>query len=266
MNIQTQISYLEPGHTRAYYYLRGTPEGEAPSNVRGDRRNIEVEDARLRVPQPSLEKEGVELVAWSDVPTAERDEADFQRDFYPRAEALVREHTGAQRVHAFDHNLRSSSKDMTQGTPLQAPVWLAHNDYTETSGPQRVRDLVPDEAEALLAQRFAIINVWKPIHSPVYEAPLAVCDAQTIRPEDRIETDLRYPDRTGEIYSFTYSDTHRWYYYPEMTPDETLLIKCYDSVSDRSRFTAHTAIRDPNSPPSSPPRQSIEVRTLAFFD
>ena len=266
MNVQAEISYLESGGGRAYYYLRGTPEGEAPSNARGDRRTIEVKDARSRAPEPRLEKEGVELVAWSDVPTNERDEVAFQRDFYPRAEALVREHTGARRVHAFDHNLRSSDKEMTQGTPLQPPVWLAHNDYSEASGPQRVRDLLPDEADALLAHRFAIINVWKPIHNPAYHAPLAVCDAQTIRSEDRIETDLRYPDRTGEIYSFAYSDKHRWYYYPEMTPDETLLIKCYDSATDRSRFTAHTAIRDPNAPASAPPRQSIEVRTLAFFD
>jgi hypothetical protein len=181
-------------------------------------------------------------------------------------EAFVRETVGAFRVHAFDHNLRSSDKEMTRGTPIQDPVWLVHNDYTEDSGPQRVRDLLPDEADFLLAGRFAVINVWKPIHAPVYQAPLAVCDAQTIRPEDCIETDLRYPDRTGEIYSFSYSDTHRWLYYPEMTPDETLLIKCYDSGKDQSRFTAHTAIRDPGSPHDAPPRRSIEVRTLAFFN
>ncbi|MCS5637264.1 MAG: hypothetical protein NZ990_12155, partial [Myxococcota bacterium] len=155
MNVQAEISYLESGGGRAYYYLRGTPEGEAPSNARGDRRTIEVEDARLRNPKPSLEKEGLELVAWSDVPTNERDAAAFQRDFYPRAEALVREHTGAGRVHAFDHNLRSSDKNMTQGTSLQPPVWLAHNDYSEASGPQRVRDLLPDEADELVTHRFA---------------------------------------------------------------------------------------------------------------
>src|SRR2546422_8091822 len=33
----------------------------------------------------------------------------------------------------------------------------------------------------------------------------------------------------------------------------------------RARFTAHTAFDDPTSPPDPPPRESIEVRTLAFF-
>src|SRR5712691_1808697 len=57
------------------------------------------------------------------------------------------------------------------------PVKFAHNDYTIKSGPQRVRDLVPDEADRLLGQRFALINLWRPIRGPVEESPLAVCDA-----------------------------------------------------------------------------------------
>lgn len=266
MNIQAEVSYLAPTSERAYYYLRGTPEGQAPANVRGDRRSVVVENARALESRPILEREGVELVGWGGAPIDENDSAGVQRDFYPQVETFVRETLGASRVHAFDHNLRSSDKEMTRGTPIQAPVWLVHNDYTEASGPQRVRDLLPDEADSLLASRFAVINVWKPIHGPIYQAPLAVCDAQTIRPEDRIETDLRYPDRTGEIYSFSYSDAHRWLYYPDMTPEETLLIKCYDSSQGQSRFTAHTAIRDPGSSPDAPPRRSIELRTLAFFD
>ena len=80
-----------------------------------------------------------------------------------------------------------------------------------------------------------------------------------------IETDLRYPDRTGEIYSFSYSPLHRWLYFPDMQPEETLLIKCYDSEAGRARFTAHSAIDDPGTPEGALPRQSIEVRTFAFF-
>jgi len=266
MTVRAEVSYLSPTDERAYYYIHGVPDGQAPSNVQGDRRSVEVQDARLHAPSPTLDREGVELVEWSEVPADENDSADFARNFYPRVEALVSEATGATRVHAFDHNLRSSDKAMTRGTSLQSPVWLVHNDYTEASGPQRVRDLLPEEAEKLLTRRFAVINVWKPIHGPVYEAPLAVCDAQTIRPEDMIPTDLRYPDRTGEIYSFAYSGAHRWFYYPEMTPDETLLIKCYDSGTGPSRFTAHTAIQTPDSSPGAPPRRSIEIRTLAFFE
>ena len=51
-----------------------------------------------------------------------------------------------------------------------------------------------------------------------------------------------------------------------MRRDEALLIKGYDSRHDgRARFTPHTAFQDPHTLPGAPPRESIEVRTLAFF-
>jgi hypothetical protein len=130
-----------------------------------------------------------------------------------------------------------------------------------------VRDLLPDEAASLPRRRFAIVNVWRPIAGPLLDAPLALCDARTIDPGDFVATDLKYPDRTGEIYSVTFSPQQRWYYFPRMRRDEVVLIKCYDSAQDgRARFTAHGAFDDPTMPAGAPPRESIEARTLAFFD
>ncbi len=51
-----------------------------------------------------------------------------------------------------------------------------------------------------------------------------------------------------------------------MQTDEAMLLKCFDSDSGRARFTAHTAFEDPTSPKDARARESIEVRTLAFFD
>ena len=78
--------------------------------------------------------------------------------------------------------------------------------------------------------------------------------------------DLIYPDRIGEIQSLRFDAGHRWLYFPEMEPSEVLLLKCFDSATDgRARFTAHTAFDDPNTPADVEARESIEVRTLAFF-
>jgi hypothetical protein len=131
-----------------------------------------------------------------------------------------------------------------------------------------VRDLLPaGEAEALLRGRFSVINVWRPIRGPVLDSPLALCDATSMAPEDFVATDLKYPNRTGEIYSVTFNPRHRWFYFPRMAVDEVVLIKCYDSAGDgRARFTAHGAFDDPTTPPDAAPRESIEARTLAFFD
>ena len=122
-----------------------------------------------------------------------------------------------------------------------------------------------DEAGALLQRRFGIINVWKPIRGPVRQVPLAICDSRTIAPGELVETDLVFADRTGEVSMLTYNPDHRWYYVPEMRADEAVLLKCYDSEHNRSRFTAHTAFDDPNSDAKAPPRESIEIRTLVFF-
>jgi hypothetical protein len=51
-----------------------------------------------------------------------------------------------------------------------------------------------------------------------------------------------------------------------MRRDEAIVFKVFDSATDgRARFTPHSSFADPHTPPGAPPRQSIEVRTLAFF-
>ena len=150
---------------------------------------------------------------------------------------------------------------------LRAPVQMVHNDYTDKSGPQRVRDLLPAyEAEARLQRRFVEINVWRPIKGPVQAWPLALADARSIAPADVITCDLIYADRTGEILYGIYNPDHRWNYFPRMERHEAALIKCYDSLKDgRARFSLHTAFEDPTTPENAPPRESIEIRALAFF-
>ena len=122
------------------------------------------------------------------------------------------------------------------------------------------------EAEDWLQNRYAIINVWRPIGRPVVTKPLALSDASTMRPEDFIATDLVYKDRVGEISQIKYNERQCWYYFSEMVRDEALLIKCFDSIDDgRARYTAHAAFSNPNAPINAPPRESIEVRTLVSF-
>ena len=137
--------------------------------------------------------------------------------------------TGASRAVAFDHNVRSAPLAERGERGAQGPLRYAHHDYTERSAPQRVRDLLLQEADRLLTGHFAIVNFWKPIRGPVEKAPLTFCDAQTLTPEDFVATDLLYEDRAGEVYSLSYRPEHRWFYYPGMKAQEVGLLKCYDS-------------------------------------
>src|SRR5262249_38167573 len=131
---------------------------------------------------------------------------------------------------------------------------------------QRVRDILPDEAEELLQRRFAIIQVWRPIRHPVETYPLAMADAQTLSPQDMIVSERRAPGRIGQTYAIKYNPEHKWYWFPRMRRDEAYVFKVFDSMKDgRARWTAHTAFEDPTTPPHARPRESIEIRTMAFF-
>lgn len=263
--VESTLNYLAAMDERPVYWLTKPPAGVPWRNTKGDRRVLPVHDARSVEPAPSLDREGFSLVALETTVGDLYDPEAVRAGYYAEVEKLVAEATGARRVLAFDHNVRNQEKAERREDLSQAPVRFPHNDYTLESAPQRVRDLLPAEADELLGRRFAVINVWKPIRGPVLEAPLAFCDAQTISQDDFIPTSLEYGDRTGEVYSLRFSPNHRWHYYPEMRADEAMLLKCYDSDETVARFTAHSAIDDPTSPEDAPPRESIEVRTLVFF-
>jgi len=129
-----------------------------------------------------------------------------------------------------------------------------------------VRDILPNEAEDLLQRRFAIIQVWRPIRHPVETYPLAMADAQTLSPQDMIISERRAPGRIGQTYAIKYNPAHKWYWFPRMRREEAYVFKVFDSIKDgRARWTAHTAFKDPTTPPNARPRESIEIRTMAFF-
>jgi hypothetical protein len=225
-------------------------------SIRNGRRNADAFD---------LEREGFVLTRHETAVSDFYDTNEVKAVYDREAEQVVKAFTGASRVVVFDHTIRVNSDKAAD--KLREPVRVIHNDYTELSGPQRVRDLLPaEEAETLLKRRFAVVQIWRPVRTPVQQMPLAICDAQSIGSKDLIAADLQYQDRVGEIYQMAYNPEHRWFYFPDMQRTEALVFKCYDSVADgRSRFTAHTAFEDPTSPPDAPPRESIETRTLAFF-
>jgi hypothetical protein len=214
----------------------------------------------------SLDQQGFVLVEHKTKVTDFFDPAQLEAVYYPEVEQLIKRESGASRVVIFDHTLRSGDETEREAKLIREPVLSAHNDYTEWSGPNRVREILPDEADALLAGRFAIIQVWRAINQPIQANPLAVADAKSVETDDLVVAERRYPHRVGQTYRLKYNPKHRWFYFPEMRRDEALVFKVYDSEKDgRARFTPHTSFQDPTSPPNAPPRQSIEVRALAFF-
>ena len=231
--------------------------------------DVVIDDARAMTEQLDLDRQGFALMRH---PTAVRDfydDDEVRRVYYPEMEGFVRSVTGAGKVIVFDHTIRVDDEDMQARLKVRAPVKGVHNDFTTRSAPQRVRDLLPaDEAEARLKKRYGSINVWRPIRGPVETKPLVICEYGSIDDQDLVAAERHYPDgRIGGIYYLVHNPKQRWYYFPRMERDEVVLLKCFDSLTDgTARWTAHGSFDDPNSPTNATPRESIEIRTLLFFD
>lgn len=265
--VLAELNYLAPTDGKPRTYAFDPPPGEPKSTALAEPHQVPVFDGRSISDSFSLDREGFALVRH---PTAVRDfynDEEIRKVYYPAAESFIRATLRADRVVIFDHTVRrrvEGAADIRGAGPRQ-PATRIHVDQTDASGANRVREHLPTEADELLKGRVQVINLWRPIRGPLRDTPLALCDAASVAADDLVASDLIYPNRRGETYSVKFNPDHRWFYFPEMTADQALLLKCYDSATDgRARFAPHTAFVDPTTPKDAPPRESIELRTLVF--
>lgn len=258
------LTYTRGGAPKPASYMYERPAG-APA-IENEPHRVAIHSARPLIEALSLDLQGFELTHGTSAVRDFDDAAELKRVYDAEVADLVIAKTGAKRALVFDHTVRRIGGDDSSAA-RRAPVYVVHNDYTDRSGPQRVRDLLPEaETEAALKKRFAIVNVWRSIDGPVVDTPLAFADARTVAREDWIATDLKYPDRTGEVYRVAFNPEHRWFYVPNLQPDEILLLKTFDSAKDgRARYMPHTAFADPATMPGTEKRASIESRVLVFW-
>lgn len=258
-----------------------------------------VESLRGQEHNFSADTSGFTIVRSPAKETAFTDDQAVRNGYYQEVEQLLRQKLpGIKKVVIFDHTIRRREKS----SPRQ-PVQQVHVDQTPGAAEARVRRHLPaNEAEELLKGRFQIINVWRPIQNPASDFPLAMIDWRTTTPQDFVKVDLLYPKRQlaeddddrgkevlpdsssatstegyevkGETYAVRANDSHKFYYMKDMTPEEAIFLKCFDSwgeglpngVKGLARGTPHTAFVDPATPANAPGRQSIEVRCLVFYD
>lgn len=270
-DVQATFNYTKDVQqpTELYFY-----ESDAEKNIHepgDDPHEMTVHDGWHRADQFSVDKEGFSLHSFKTAYEIWDDDTAVAKEFYPEIVDFLKKTQNAKRVLVFDHTIRSKtniSKKLTQetSTSQRAPVTLVHCDYTAESGPLRVHQLMGAEAKDLLSHRVAFFNIWKPIRRTVEEHPLAMCDVTSSPPDDFFKLYLRYRDRNGENYVMRHSPAHKWWYFPKMSPEQVILLKTFDSATDgRARFVGHSAFNDPTSPADAPTRESVEIRTMAFF-
>ncbi len=274
-HVKTTMAYTalegEPAQVRVFPASSGRGVERPPI----ERHEVPVYDCRPIADQLTLDVAGFAFltspVAFDDFYNDQR----YKAAYYPEVIKLLKAATGALEVFVFDHNVRSQVRVDKQQAGVREPVDGAHNDYTLSSGPRRIREILRDNDRMDLDDhRAALINVWRPIIGPVQDRPLAICDARTTSQADFIATEIQHfsegnlqePSHVGQIYSFRHSPAHRWFYVSEMQPSEVMLLKCYDTDErGRARFTGHTGFFNPESPAGARPRESTETRTVVIY-
>ena len=265
--IETEVSHIVDDGIPPVRYVDWPEEAHKAHVPTYEPHLVRIHNGRTADEEFTLPTHGFSFVHHDTAVKDFYDEDEILRVYYPEIEQLIKAGSGAARVLVFDHTVRTADRSHHAERWRRQTVHAVHNDYTERSAPQRVRDFLPaDEAEAALQRRFAIIQVWRSIAPSVESEPLALCDGRTIPEVGFVRYQRRYRDRTGETYHIAYSPEHRWFFFPYMTRDEAIIFKVFDTdASAGVRFTAHTAIDDPTSPPDARPRESIEMRALAFY-
>lgn len=199
--------------------------------------------------------------------------------------------TGATRTFIFDHTIRRATKDARDTNsgaevkkeedvesqkikgPIRGPVRRVHIDQSYAAALSRVPFHLPEEAEKILKGRVQLINVWRPIKT-VKRDPLTVAQAQSVHEEDLVPIGLIYEKRKGETLSVKHSDRQKWFYKYHQTPEEVLLIKCFDNKAgvdsdpkfkERAKRVPHSAFEIPGTEDEES-RESIEVRALVFHE
>jgi hypothetical protein len=269
--VRAAMQFIRRQDTKPRFLSAALTGGEPKILYEIESHDVDIHDMRPLRGALSLDREGFVLLDHHTAAEDLYDDAAIEGPYTEEIESLVAGALGAKRVVVFDVTRRADDgRGAKNPDGLRGPATRAHVDYTVKSGPQRVKDVLGENEAARLhaaGTRIVQVNVWRPIKGPVQRSPLALADAASLEARDLIATDQVFPDRVGEIYMLAHNPEQRWYSAPRMTRDEVILIKGWDSLDDgRARFTPHAAFVLPDTPASAPPRESIEVRTLAIFD
>jgi len=244
----------------------------ARDNLKIDARPMRIED--LRGDNASLDEEGFTLQPHKSAIKNFRDDNEVRGAYAGEIEKLIREITGATKVIVSPGGvLRFGERSPEYGTRVNTrPARFAHVDHTPKSAPELLKGQLQNAGYTPHpGQKIQGFNVWRVISEPPQDVPLALCDVRTVSSSDYLAADAVFdapgqPEWGFESYVVKFNGKHRWCFFTDMTRDEVLIFRNYDS--DRTKLAAvpHVAFDDLRVGPSVAPRASIETRAFALFD
>jgi hypothetical protein len=273
--VEATVDYLVPGSRINRRYVAPGAELNTGSYAP---HSVFIRNGRPMQGALGLDTQGFVLAEQPSVVTNFRDRMEVDAVYSAEVERIVKALTGADRVVLLGYVLRTSG---TTCSEVQPPASEVHVDMT----PDRAVRLAAAMYEKSFAgrrayRRFIASSLWRPFSQPPQDWPLAVCDGTSVGddegvpnvmvrlaklPEpDNIPEHVEEEDKLPAASIFCFSPKHRWWYFPDMTRDEVLLVKFHDSDHSKAWRTPHTSFRDPRVQ-SAAPRESIEFRTIAYY-
>ncbi|OBT75620.1 hypothetical protein VF21_05157 [Pseudogymnoascus sp. 05NY08] len=257
-----------------------------------DTHPVDIHDIRGREADFNLDKQGFQIYKHSSAEKDFQDDDQIKAVYYPETEEWLKKVTGATRVKVCTHLVRKDNREVLDATigssgladtdtiPKVVPARFVHVDHSRKGAIGFLyEEFEPEEAARLSKTRWSIINTWRPLKT-VRKDPLAMCDSRSVRDDELIPMTVHLPPKGSTTYenvskgSFETLSTrmnpdHKWHYASELKPDEALVIKIYDSKSERDKQLAgrvlHTSFEDPNTL-NEESRESIETRCFVFYE
>ncbi|KAG0646408.1 hydroxylase desaturase asaB [Hyphodiscus hymeniophilus] len=252
--------------------------------------NIEVLDIRALEPQPTVKDIGHEIVKSPTTLTVEQllndttpeGKSFIKENYWPEAASLVQQQSGAAHVEPWHFSVRKQTvgyhpdEIFFMRTGVSQPASTLHIDNNhDTAFDHMKRELGEEKAKSMVEKykRWAIFNVWRPIGIPVQRWPLLFVDYSHVPGSMQYDQDTERIFRVDnpEYYKshdnfLKYHPEYQYRYASNLTPEEALIFKDYDSRKDKIRGTPHGGFQDDATAKDAPARNSIEVRLFAFFD
>ncbi|ORY14663.1 O-methyltransferase-domain-containing protein [Clohesyomyces aquaticus] len=277
-HITASMRFLEPwDSSRGTPYIRINPcPGYDRMNFNWQDYSVPITNARPNMNDFDLDFHGFtytnDEISPALIDALRKNEPDTIRSlYYPHIIELAKKLTGGKRVIIFDHTQRKRRLDLEDtknDDGKEQPATMVHCDQTPESAIRRLSENLHlwEDVKTVLKGRVRMINIWRPLTSPVQDWPLATMDYHTTKPDAMHACNLLKEtfERRGQTATFTHSEGQKWYYLDQQKSSEVTAIKIWDNADGVSKFCAHAAFNDVTAPPDATPRESVEVRCLVL--
>jgi hypothetical protein len=268
--VSATLNYLRPGSRRNRLYV--APGGHMTTTEYAPT-TVTITNGRPHAGDFSLDRSGFTLLRHASAVEDFGDPAQLDGTYRAEAGELVKQALGADEIVTLGWVIRRAGKALDGAQPPASDV---HVDIHPGRADDRMTAASP-RGEPY--KRAVMTSLWRAFSPPPQDWPLALLDYRSVEdaegepnlllfvdklPDPGNVPDIEDPDAMPAGSIFAPRPRHRWWFFPDLTAGEALLFKLHDTDHSVAWRVPHTAFEAPYAAGANP-RESVELRTIAFF-